>query len=77
MNLPDKIKSLIPMYSYDVIFSKEDNVYVVSVKEIRGCSTHGRSIEEAMALAYEAVEGHLITLQSIGSKIPFPLKQLI
>ena len=76
MKLPKKFKDQIPYYSYNVHFSDEDECYVVSVSEIKGCMSHGETPAEAMEMAQEAVEGHLEVLYSRKQEIPTPISKI-
>jgi predicted RNase H-like HicB family nuclease len=76
MGLPKKIRELIPYYSYNIHFSDEDEAYVVSVDELKGCMTHGDSAAEALEMAHEAVEGHLEVLLSQKQDIPEPIAKI-
>lgn len=44
--------------------------YTVRVPSIRGCITYGETIEEAIAMAKDAIEGCLEVLQADGQPIP-------
>lgn len=62
-------------YEMDIIWSEEDQAFVVNVPELSGCSTHGETIEEAVEMAREAIEGYLETLKKLGKPIPTPLAE--
>ena len=58
-------------YSYKILLTKEDEGgYMVTVPALAGCITQGDSIEEAIAMAQEAIELYIEELQSRGEKIP-------
>ncbi len=76
MKLPKKLKDQIPYYSYNIHFSDEDECYVVSVAEIKGCMSHGETLAEAMEMAQDAVEGHLEVLFSQKQEIPTPISKI-
>ena len=76
MGLPKKLKELIPYYSYRVHWSDEDDAFVVHVDELKGCATHGSTMEEAMNMAFEAVEGHLEVIHEQGQGIPEPIARI-
>ena len=44
--------------------------YTVTVPALPGCVTWGRTVDEALAMAREAIEGHLLTLAEHGQPIP-------
>ena len=62
-------------YEMDIFWSEEDEAYVVNVPELVGCITHGETIEEAVEMAKEAIEGYLETLKKMGKPIPVPLAE--
>ena len=58
-------------YSYKILLTKEEEGgYMVSVPALPGCITQGDNIEEAMAMAQEAIELYIEELQARGEKIP-------
>ena len=71
--LSDEQKSWIPKYAYLVQWSEEDQAFVVSVNELKGCMTHGDSQEHALEMAFQAVEGYLESMSSDGEEIPKPV----
>ncbi|MDP7640548.1 MAG: type II toxin-antitoxin system HicB family antitoxin [Candidatus Hydrogenedentes bacterium] len=57
-------------YAYTVhIESAEEGGFVVTVSAFPGCVTQGKSYEEALAMAQEAIEGFLEALVEIGQPI--------
>ena len=58
-------------YTYKILLHKEpDGGYTVSVPALPGCITYGEDIDEAMAMAKDAVELYIEELQSRGESIP-------
>jgi predicted RNase H-like HicB family nuclease len=58
-------------YSYKILLNKEeDGGYMVTVPALPGCITQGDTIEEAMAMAKEAIELYVEELQSRGEPVP-------
>jgi antitoxin HicB len=58
-------------YNYKILLTKEDEGgYMVTVPALAGCITQGDNIEEALAMAQEAIELYIEELQSRGEKIP-------
>src|SRR5690349_19004720 len=43
-------------YSMIIEWSTEDEVYIVTVPELPGCRTHGRTREEAVRMGEEVIE---------------------
>lgn len=57
--------------SYNVIFQPEpEGGYTVIVPSLRGCVTYGETLEEARAMACDAIEGFIICLKEDGEEIP-------
>ncbi len=44
----------------------------MSVPDLPGCHTQGETLEEALAMAKEAIEGYLETLEGEGTPLPKP-----
>jgi antitoxin HicB len=58
-------------HSYKILLNKEeDGGYMVTVPALPGCFTQGDTIDEALAMAKEAIELYIEELQSIGEPIP-------
>jgi antitoxin HicB len=58
-------------YTYTVhIEPAEEGGYNVFVPALPGCVTEGATYEEALAMAREAIEGHLEALAKVGAPIP-------
>lgn len=58
-------------YSFTVLFEPaEEGGYVVSVPALPGCYTQGETLEEARAMAKDAILGYLESLQKDGLPIP-------
>lgn len=56
---------------YTVIFEPaEEGGYIVRVPALEGCVTQGETLEEARAMARDAIEGYLAVLQEEGLPIP-------
>ena len=57
--------------SYRILFRKEpEGGYTVIVPSLPGCVTFGETIEEARAMAREAIELYLESLRAHGEEIP-------
>ncbi len=58
-------------YNYKILLTKEDEGrYMVTVPALADCITQGDTIEEAVAMAQEAIELYIEELQARGEKIP-------
>ena len=74
---------LVKKYTYKLhIEAEPEGGYTVTVPALPGCVTWGKTYEEAIRMAHEAVEGFLETLAELGEPIPeqsleIPLDALI
>ena len=59
-------------YSMIIEWDDNDEIFVVTVPELPGCRTHGRTYEEAIKQGQEAIEGWIMTAQADGAIIPSP-----
>lgn len=59
-------------YTYTVVFEpdEEDGGYVVTCPALPGLVTQGHTLEEARAMAVDAIQGYLEILQEDGLAIP-------
>jgi len=58
-------------YSYTIIIEPaEEGGYVVTCPSLRGVATQGETLEEARAMAADAIQGYLECLQEDGLPIP-------
>ncbi len=49
---------------------EEEGGYTVIVPALPGCVTFGETIDEAIAMAKEAIEGYIETLNELGKEVP-------
>jgi len=59
-------------YSLLIQWDDDDKIYVVSVPELQGARTHGKTYEEAIKNAHEVIELWLETAKDLGWEIPKP-----
>jgi predicted RNase H-like HicB family nuclease len=52
---------------------EDDGGYTVIVPALPGCVTFGETIDEAIAMAKEAIEGYIETLNEFGKRKPLLL----
>ena len=58
-------------YTYTILIERaEEGGYVVTVPRLPGCVTQGETLEEARAMAADAIEGYLESLCAHGDPIP-------
>jgi len=56
---------------YRIRLEKEEKGgYTVMVPALKGCVTFGETVEEAIAMAKEAIEGYIETLIDLGKEVP-------
>jgi antitoxin HicB len=59
------------MYTYKIHLHKEaEGGYTVSVPALPGCITYGEDVDEAIAMAREAIELYIEELQERGEIVP-------
>lgn len=59
-------------YSMIIQWDNDDEIYIVSVPELPGCKTHGKTYDEAMQNALEVIELWVSTAQEFGWPVPAP-----
>jgi len=60
------------LYTIILQWDPRDNIYVVSVPELPGCKTHGRTQEEAIKQGRDAIESWLMAALADNNPIPQP-----
>ncbi len=62
------------MSKYEIIifWSEEDEAYVADVPELPGCMAHGRTYEEALSQARQAMDLWIETARELNRAIPEP-----
>jgi len=60
------------MLKYPAIFTPEDSGFSIEFPDFQGCVSQGENLEEALAMAEEALKGHIRCLIDINSNIPEP-----
>ena len=53
-----------------ILIPESEGGYTVKVPAIRGCITYGETVNEAIEMAKDAIEGCLAVLQEEGQPIP-------
>jgi antitoxin HicB len=57
--------------TYRIILNPEpEGGYTVNVPGLPGCITYGESIDQAIEMAREAIEGYIELLKELGENIP-------
>ncbi len=59
-------------YQYTIILQPdiEEGGYTVTVPALPGCVTQGETLEEAIAMAKDAIRLHVETLKAYGEVVP-------
>lgn len=63
-------------WSYRFEWSNDDNCYVATIAELKGCMSEGATIEEAVKMIEDALKSHLNACIEAGIEIPEPLKPI-
>jgi predicted RNase H-like HicB family nuclease len=61
-------------YSMVIQWDDEDDIYIVTVPEIPGIKTHGKTYDEAIKNALEVIEMWIEVAKQDGRPIPPPRK---
>ena len=61
-------------YSMVIEWDDRDDIFVVTVPELPGCRTHGKTYEEAVERGKEVIESWIEFLRDIDEPIPQPKK---
>jgi len=57
--------------TYRIVLRKEpEGVYTAIVPSLPGCITWGETVEHALEMAKDAIEGYIAVLQEEGEQIP-------
>jgi predicted RNase H-like HicB family nuclease len=59
-------------YSMLIQWDADDQIYVVTVPELPGCQTHGKTYEEAVRQGRDAIESWIEANLARGRPIPEP-----
>ena len=59
-------------YSMLIQWDDYDHIYVVTVPELPGCQTHGKTLEEAIKQGRDAIESWIDARRASGRAIPAP-----
>jgi len=61
-----------PHYHINLFWSDEDNCWIADVPDLRPCTAHGATRQEAMANIQDAIEGWLAVARDCNMPIPEP-----
>ena len=59
-------------YEYTVVLEYDEEIgeYAALVPGLPGCTSQGKTREEALINVHEAIRGHIETLRQLGCEIP-------
>jgi predicted RNase H-like HicB family nuclease len=63
-------------YHIKLFYSQEDNAYIADIPDLKTCSAHGETPQEALAEVLIAREAWLVVAQEEGRSIPEPKYRL-
>jgi predicted RNase H-like HicB family nuclease len=66
------MNNLYDRYSMDIQYDPIDQIYVVTVPELPGCRTHGKTYEEAVRQGRDAIISWIDDARASGERIPEP-----
>ena len=61
-------------YAYPAVFEKEENGYFVNFPDISPCYSEGETLEDAVFMAKDVLEGRLKVALDRGETLPNPSK---
>jgi predicted RNase H-like HicB family nuclease len=68
----EKAMTNIPHYSMVIQWDSRSNIFVVSVPELPGCVTHGKTYEEAIQQGKDAIESWVMDALADNEPLPVP-----
>lgn len=63
---------MLPRYHIDLFWSDDDACWIANVPDLKACSAHGDTPEEALAEVQIAMQGWLAVAHDMGLPIPEP-----
>lgn len=72
MKIKERVEEYLKLPYTIKLIKEEDGTYYVSVEELPGCATMGDTLEEAIAMIKEAMEGWIESNLERGLEIPLP-----
>jgi predicted RNase H-like HicB family nuclease len=65
-----KLKAMTTLHYKILLRKEEDGTYTVIVPSLPGCLTFGHTVEEALEMAKEAIEGFIECMIARGEEVP-------
>ena len=53
----------------------EEGGYIVSCPQLPGCVTQGETVDEALAMIKDAIQGYIASLRKHGEPLPLSLEE--
>ncbi|OQW75343.1 MAG: hypothetical protein BVN32_10855 [Proteobacteria bacterium ST_bin14] len=63
---------MLPRHHIDLFWSDDDTCWIANVPDLKACSAHGETPEEALAEVQMAMQGWLAVAKEMGFPIPEP-----
>ncbi len=63
-------------WSYRFEWSNEDDCYIASISELKGCMSYGDTIVEATEMIQDALKSYITNSLQFNDEIPEPLKPI-
>lgn len=65
------------MYKYEIIiyWDHQDGIYIAEVPELPGCLAHGKTYDDALKNAKDAIQLWIDTAKEFGDPVPEPKGQ--
>ncbi len=60
-------------YLINIIWSEEDQLYIAEIPELEGCMSHGKTPEQALKNAQDAITSWIYAAKKLKHPIPAPL----
>ena len=60
-------------YEMRITWDNEDEIFVAFVPQLEGCMSHGKTREEAIANAEDAIGAWIEVAQEFGHEVPEPI----
>ncbi len=59
-------------YTIIIQWEPNDAIYVATIPELPGCQTHGKTYEETLSQAQDAIDSWVAAAQDLGKPLPAP-----
>ena len=70
IRLKSEFKAMTTLHYKILLRKEEDGTYTVIVPSLPGCLTFGHTVEEALEMAKEAIEGFIECMIARGEEVP-------